>query len=126
MKTTRKLDDSYYSCLEKLAVLQSTISTLQELSTLTGHLHESFQADTSDLKSEMETQIGSFGGFHDQNERIDGLEMRVRSSKNKADELSGRLENARARVRTLEAREEEWQTTISRAFLILLSSFGTN
>jgi DNA repair exonuclease SbcCD ATPase subunit len=114
MKTTRELDDSYYSCLEKLAVLQSTISTLQELSTLTRQLHEGFQGEAGDLKTEMESQIEAFGGFHDQNERIDGLEMRVKSSKTKADELSARLEDARARVETLEASEEEWQSTVSR------------
>jgi chromosome segregation ATPase len=128
MKTTRELDESYYSCLEKLSILQSTISTLQELSSLTRQLHEGFQDEAGNLKSEIETHIEGFGGFHDQNERIDGLEMRVRSSKQKADELSGRLEDARARVQTLEVREVEWQTAVSRMLLesIIYSLGPTN
>jgi DNA repair exonuclease SbcCD ATPase subunit len=124
MKTTRELDESYYSCLEKLSILQSTISTLQELSSLTRQLHEGFQEEAGDLKSDIETQIEGFAGFHDQNERIDGLEMRVRSNKKKADQLSARLEDARARVQTLEAREVEWQTTVSRMLLEPLKFFS--
>jgi len=114
MKTTRDLDDGFYSCLEKLSVLQSTISTLQELSSLTRQLHNSFQGETGDLTTEMQERINNLGGFKAQHDRVDGLESRVMSSKDKAKRLSAKLEGARARVQTLEAQEAEWQATVTR------------
>jgi chaperonin cofactor prefoldin len=114
MKATRQLDDVFYSILEKVSVLQSTISNLQELSSLTGKLHEDFKSGAGSFESETQEQIDAFGGFHDPKQRIGSLEIRVKSSKVKADELSARLEAARARVQKLEAEESEYQATISR------------
>ena len=114
MKTTRQLDDVYYSILEKLSVLQSTISNLQDLSSMTRELHKEFQDETGTFESEMREQIDAFGGFDNPKQRIGDFETRVKTSKAKADELSARLESARARVLALESEEKEYQDMVSR------------
>jgi len=114
MKTTRQLDDVYYSILEKLSVLQSTISNLQDLSSMTRGLHKEFQDETGTFESEMREQIEAFGGFDNPKQRIGDFETRVKTSKARADELSARLESARARVLALEAEEKEYQDMVSR------------
>ncbi|KAE9968205.1 hypothetical protein EG328_007690 [Venturia inaequalis] len=119
MKTTRQLDDLYYSILEKLSVLQSTISNLQDLSSMTKNLHTEFQKETSTFEADMREQIEAFGGFDNPKQRIGDFEKRVKTSKAKADELSARLESARARVLTLEAEEKEYQDMVSRRFRMI-------
>lgn len=114
MKTTRQLDDVYYSILEKLSALQSTIFNLQELSSMTKNLHTEFQSETGTFEADMREQIEAFGGFENSKQRIGGFETRVKTSKAKADELSARLESARARVLALEAEEKQYQDMVSR------------
>lgn len=120
MKTTRQLDDVYYSILEKLSVLQSTISNLQDLSSMTKDLHKEFQSETDTFEAEMREQIDAFGGFEDPKKKIGDFEARVKTSKAKADELSARLESARARVLALEAEEKEYQDMVSSVLLTSL------
>lgn len=114
MSTTRNLDDIYYSILEKASTLQNTINSLQELSLLTKQLHHDFDGRADELKEVGQEQINSFGGFNAQKERIDGLDSRVKTSREKADKLSSRLQAAQERIRVLEVREGEWQTTVNR------------
>lgn len=116
MSTTRKLDDIYYSILEKASTLQNTISSLQELSSLTKQLHHDFDEQADELKEDLQDQINSFGGFNVQKERIDGLDGRVKKSREKADKLSSRLQAAQERIRVLEVREGEWQATVNRKY----------
>lgn len=116
MKTTRQLDDVYYSILEKLSVLQSTISNLQDLSSMTRDLHKEFQSETGTFESEMREQIDAFAGFDNPKQRIGDFESRIKTSKARADELSARLESARARVLALESEEKEYQDMVSREF----------
>jgi predicted RNase H-like nuclease (RuvC/YqgF family) len=124
MKTTRQLDDVYYSILEKLSVLQSTISNLQDLSSMTRDLHKEFQSETSTFESEMRDQIVAFGEFDNPKQTIGDFETRVKTSKAKADELSARLESARARVLALESEEKEYQDMVSRMLLISSAHMG--
>jgi chromosome segregation ATPase len=125
MKTTRQLDDVYYSILEKVSVLQSTISNLQDLSSMTRDLHKEFQSETGAFESEMKEQMVAFGGFDNPKQRIGDFETRVKTSKAKADELSARLESARARVLALESEEKEYQDMVSR-MLLTASTFMAN
>jgi chromosome segregation ATPase len=113
MKTTRRLDDLYYTLLEKLSGLRSTINNLQELSGLTAQLHTHFREDTTELTSDLQRQIEAFGGFKAQQVKIETIDGRVRQSKSRADGLSERLEKARKRVSALEEREKEWQDSVN-------------
>ena len=116
LKTTRRLDDTYYSILEKLSILRSTIGGLQELSALTKELHESFQNDADEFQGEVEGQIDVFNEFEVQRQQIEKLEARIRAGREKADALNARLEEARRQVEARERIEGEWEAKMSRMF----------
>lgn len=125
MSTTRKLDDIYYSILEKVSTLKNIIGSLQELSSLTKQLRHDFDDRAEDLKDDMQEQINGFGGFNVQKDRIDGLESRVKKSREKADMLSDRLRAAQERIQVLEVREGEWQAMVNRRFTIFWTILGS-
>jgi hypothetical protein len=125
MKTTRRLDDLYYTLLEKLSGLHTTINNMQELSGLTARLHGQFRTETSELTSDLQKQIDGFAGFKAQRGKIQDLDIRVKESKEKADGLSERLEAARKGVSALEKREKQYQDSISCGFTGRITTSAT-
>ncbi|KAF1992152.1 hypothetical protein K402DRAFT_388727 [Aulographum hederae CBS 113979] len=125
LTTTRRLDDLYYSVLDKVAFLRSTIGGLQDLSTMTKTLHEDFKHEAAELGREIGAQIDTFGGFEGQETRIKDMERRVGESRDKATKLRERLEKARERVADLERREVAWQAANSRRARIAWGILGT-
>ncbi|KAI9766867.1 MAG: hypothetical protein M1835_007123 [Candelina submexicana] len=121
--TTRQLDELYYSILEKLTTLHTTISSLQDLTTLTTQLQNDFQTQSEELEFEVQGQIEGFASFDKQQVQIEDLEARVRKGREKVGTLTGRLERVRGRVEGWETREKEWQRRTSREFLLLISQF---
>jgi hypothetical protein len=110
LKTSRRLDDTYYSILEKVSVLRQTIGSLQELSGLTKELRENFESDTKELIDDVQGQFDSFENFDSQQQQIVVLEERIRAGKEKADMLVGRLAKAKERVDARAQSESEWQS----------------
>lgn len=124
IETTRKLDDVYYSVLEKMSNIHATISSLQDLSTLTKSLCHGFESDAANLQSALERQTSAFGGFHSQKSRIESLEWRLKASQDKSAALTVRLQDASTRVQALEDQEAEVQATISMRFRIVWGVLG--
>lgn len=114
LATTRRLDDTYYSILEKVASLRSAIGGLQELLDLTKQLRDEFQTDTDELEADVQGQTDGFGGFSMQRGRIEELEARIKAGREKANGLSDRLETVRQRVEVRRRVEGEWQAQSSR------------
>jgi hypothetical protein len=114
LKTSRQLDDTYYSILEKLSTVRQTIGNLQELSTLTKQLHATFLSDTTELTEDIEGQFEVFRDFDGQEKLLDDLEGRIKVGKEKADALTKRLDDARRRVEAREKVEKEWETKTNR------------
>ncbi|KAF2662727.1 hypothetical protein K491DRAFT_685898 [Lophiostoma macrostomum CBS 122681] len=125
LKTSRRLDDTYYSILEKVSVLRQTIGSLQELSGLTKELHENFQTDTTELVEEIQGQFEGFNDFQSQEEQVRELEDRVKAGKEKADALTARLATARERVAARARADAEWEATTSRRLRMLWAVLGT-
>lgn len=124
LKISRRLDDTYYSVLEKVSVLQQTIGTLHELSGLTRELHQNFEADTTELVEDVTGQVEAFDNFETQQEQVIGLEERIKAGKEKADALTARLEQAKEHVDAKTKSEAEWQaknTSMDTTGLILFS-----
>lgn len=109
LKASRRLDDTYYSILEKVSLLRQNIGNLQELSTLTKELHETFQSDTRDLADDVAAQIDAFSNFEPQEEQLEKLESRIRVGKEKSAILNDKLMEARKRVEARAKIEAEWE-----------------
>jgi len=109
LQTSRRLDDTYYTILEKASVLRQTIGTLQELSSLTRELHENFESDTTELIDDVKGQVEAFDGFKTQQEQVSVLEDRIKVGREKADALTARLAQAQERVDAKAKSEAEWQ-----------------
>jgi len=122
---TRRTDDTYYSVLEKLTVLRSTIGELQELSSFTKELHKDFQHDADELEEELNGQLDAFHDFEPQEQQVEVLEERVKAGREKARELNRRLGEARKRVEARERVEKEWEAKISRRLRMLWGILGT-
>lgn len=121
MTTTRRLDDTYYSILEKVSGLHNTIDGLQELSMLTKKLGDEFTSDADELVDEVNNSLDSIGDFESQARLLEEFEARIVTGKEKAARLNERLEAARKRVDERERLEEEWRTSVNRKFTEVFS-----
>lgn len=111
--STRQLDTIYYSLLEKIGVLRSTIGSLQELSTVSNKLHHNFRDEVRQLEVDVRGQVDSFRGFNGQQERIEELDGRIKAGQDRVKGLSERLEECRKQAEAWEKREREWQARTS-------------
>ncbi|KAF2730164.1 hypothetical protein EJ04DRAFT_515424 [Polyplosphaeria fusca] len=125
LKTSRRLDDTYYSILEKVSVLRQMIGNLQELSSLTKELHANFQTDTRDLAEDVQGTFEGFRGFEKQQEQVDTLERRIKAGREKADALSKRLNEARTRVEERAKVEAEREARTTQRLRIFWGILGT-
>ena len=122
---TRRLDYTYYNLLEKLASLQSTVTSFQELSDLTSQLQTDFENETSHLDSDSRKQIEELKGTDSQLKRIEAIETRMKAGRDKVDKLEKRLHVVRDKIDGWERREGEWQARVSRRLRILWAVMGT-
>ncbi|PKS12010.1 hypothetical protein jhhlp_001306 [Lomentospora prolificans] len=107
--TTQRLDKTYYSVLEKIGTLQSTILGLKELAIQSQKTAETFDKDTHEVAKEVESQLNGFGHFRDQENRIEALRERIDASRKKISALSGRVDVVKDRVEGWERADKEWQ-----------------
>lgn len=107
MSSTRELDDTYYSILEKASILRSTVQGLQRLAEESQKTHKTFEEDTKKLEKETQDNLNGFHNFGQQEQTIDELVKRLQDSRTKTDHLNERLESARNRVEAFEQRETE-------------------
>ena len=114
LKTSRRLDDTYYSLLEKISGLRQTLGNLQDLAALTKELHDNFDADTKEITEEIRSQYEGFGDFKRQREQVTELEARIRAGREKADSLNARLMDAKKRVEDCARSEAELEVRNTR------------
>ncbi|CAD6443507.1 95c036b6-d9b7-43cf-a26e-4da34b3b41d1 [Sclerotinia trifoliorum] len=107
--TTRHLDATYYSVLEKLGDLHRTIGSLKELAAMTRQLNEDFKTEGEELVEESRAQLEGFEEFEAQEQKIRALEKRVKEGRNTIGTLSRRVDIVRKRVKGWEKAEQEWQ-----------------
>ncbi|PYI07427.1 hypothetical protein BO78DRAFT_396478 [Aspergillus sclerotiicarbonarius CBS 121057] len=115
---TRRLDYTYYNLLEKVAALNSTIASFQELSNSTTALFDDFQRETSGLDQEIRKQMGELKEFQPQLERIKALEDRMKTGRKRAEGLDNRLEAMRREIDRWDKKEMEWQSCVNRRLRI--------
>jgi uncharacterized protein YukE len=107
MQSTRQLDDTYYSILEKAENMRNTLAEMQRLADESRSSREKFEHEARGLKEQTERTMNGFGEFKSQEEAIDGYVSRLAESKSKTEGLNERLEAARKRVEAYEKRYRE-------------------
>ncbi|KAH8885229.1 hypothetical protein GQ53DRAFT_599018, partial [Thozetella sp. PMI_491] len=134
--TTQRLDNAYYSVLEKVGTLQGTLVALRELAGLSHELNGSFSREAGELASDVAGQLDGFGEFGDQQARVEMLQSRVRKGRVRVGALSERLDTVRKRIEGWERADRHWQERTRRrltaiwvvisviAFLMLLLFIG--
>jgi hypothetical protein len=105
---TRRLDYTYYSLLERIGSLVSTIHSFQSLATQSRVLVEGFEKEAEHLDTDIKRRIGKFrDGFDERESRVADLEQRGTKAGNKAVQLGKRLEIARIIVEDWQKKESE-------------------
>lgn len=107
--TTRRLDDSYYSVLEKVGMLQNTVLALKELAGMSAQTYEQFRRESEDLVDDITGQLDAFGEFEEQAGRIESLTSRIHGGRDKARMLGERVEAVREKIERWERADREWQ-----------------
>lgn len=116
---TRRLDYTYYSLLEKITALNTTITSFQGLADSTSTTFNDFEREVASMDQEIRKQVGDLKEFQPQLEKIEALEERMKLSRERAGALESRLENMRGDIDRWEKREAEWQTRVSRRLRFL-------
>ncbi|OBT66417.1 hypothetical protein VE03_04857 [Pseudogymnoascus sp. 23342-1-I1] len=107
--TTSRLDNTYYSVLEKLSVLQASIASLKELSLIARQLNEDFDEDSQAVAKEIQEQIKAFGDFQAPQTKIEALQARIQTGREKVNKLGARVEVIRKRAEGWAKVEDQWQ-----------------
>lgn len=122
--TTRRLDNTYYSVLEKLSVLQNTITSMKELASMTRRLNAEFGMEAEDVVSDVKEQLEIYEGFGDQEKRIQELSARVKEGRERISMLGGRVEVIKERVEGWEEAEREWKDKTRKRLKIMWILMG--
>lgn len=107
--TTSRLDNTYYSVLEKLSLLQASIASLKELSLIARQLNEDFDEDSQAVAREIQDQIKAFGDFQVPQTKIEALQARIQTGREKVNKLGARVEVIRKRAEGWAKVEDQWQ-----------------
>ncbi|KAJ3948044.1 uncharacterized protein N0V96_002286 [Colletotrichum fioriniae] len=107
--TTRRLDETYYSVLEKKSMLQNTISAIRELTEASRQMTGEFVSEADEMARDVAGQLDTFGQFGEQESRIKTLQDRIESGRTRIEGLSGRVDLVRRRIEGWESADREWQ-----------------
>lgn len=122
MQSTRQLDNTYYSILEKAETLRNTVQEMQRLANDTRATRENFESSARELEQDVTSTLDGFGEFKQQEETVDALVERLAESKRQTDTLNGRLEDARKRVEAYHRAYREQQAKRRKQIHITWSS----
>lgn len=111
MSNTRHLDDTYYAILDKASLLRDAVANLQQLAEESQRLHSTFREETEQLHKSTTETLDSFENFDAHEKTVNELVTRLTRSRDRTQQLNGRLEEARNRVEAFETREKERQKT---------------
>jgi hypothetical protein len=90
-------------------MLQHTIVALKELAGMSQETSRQFERESDEIVGEMTSQINSFGGFGEQERRIQALTARIHGGRDKVKALSERVDVVRERIEAWERADREWQ-----------------
>ncbi|KAK5990384.1 hypothetical protein PT974_08652 [Cladobotryum mycophilum] len=107
--TTRHLDETYYSVLEKMTSLQNTVNALKDLAETSRDIQVGFDRISQDLESDIKSQLNGMGQFKGQQNTIESLQGRIHKGRQRIEALAARVEVVRQRVEGWERADKAWQ-----------------
>ncbi|KAJ6446257.1 CAMK protein kinase [Purpureocillium lavendulum] len=118
---TKRLDDTYYSVLEKMSTLQNTVTALKDLAESSREICEGFDKDSRELADEIVGQLVAVGHFDEQQTRIAGLQNRIHDGRAKVQTLTSRVDAVRERIESWERADRAWQERTRKRLKIIWS-----
>lgn len=118
---TKRLDDTYYSVLEKMSTLQNTVIAMKDLAGNSHDMCESFDKDSRDLESDIIRQLSAAGHFEEQQRRISSLQKRIHQGRDRIETLSSRVDVVQKRVERWEQADKQWQEKTRKRLKIIWS-----
>ncbi|KAK1830027.1 hypothetical protein QBC39DRAFT_355059 [Podospora conica] len=106
---TARLDGLYESVDDKLETLQSTVLAIKEIIALSDKMNETFDTESKELTTEITSQLDALGQFEDQQKRIEVLQGRIYTGRDKMRVLSKRVDVVMDRLENWERADREWQ-----------------
>ncbi|EEP76586.1 predicted protein [Uncinocarpus reesii 1704] len=122
---SQRLDTAYYNLLDRLSSIRSTIRSFHTLRDLTTSIDTDFNSEAAKLTQSTRKQIADFQGFTPQIRKIEVLEARMKSCRERASNLDQRLKTVREQIEAWDQKEVEWQKRVSRRLRILWAVMGT-
>ncbi|POR32659.1 Uncharacterized protein TPAR_07162 [Tolypocladium paradoxum] len=119
---TKRLDDTYYSVLEKMSTLQNIVMAMKDLADTSRELCETFDKASRDLESDITGQLIAVGRFDDQQTRISGLQSRIHEGRAKIQSLTSRVDVVRERIEGWERADRAWQERTRKRLKIIWSA----
>ena len=107
--TTQRLDETLYSVLEKMSVLQSTVTAMTELAETSHGILETFDRETEELARDVQSQLETLGHFEGHEKKIQDLQARIQVGREKIEKLSARVDVVNGRISGWEKADLEWQ-----------------
>ncbi|KAL1864484.1 hypothetical protein Daus18300_007716 [Diaporthe australafricana] len=117
--TTQRLDETYYSVLEKLTSLQNTVVALKELASASASMNQGFTAESESVLAEAQSQLDAFGQFDEQQARVQAIQDRVHGGRERISALSERVDIVRQKVEQWERADFLWQNKTRRRIKIV-------
>ncbi|KAG5925472.1 hypothetical protein E4U42_004263 [Claviceps africana] len=119
---TKRLDDTYYSVLERMSTLANTVTALRELARASRDICETFDRDARDLESDIIRQLSTAGQFEDKQRRIAALQKRIYESRDKIAALASRVDAVQRSVERWEQADKRWQERTRKRLKIIWSA----
>lgn len=117
--TTKRLDEIYYSMLERLSLMQSSVLAIRELAMASKQMDTSFQKSSGEAVSNVNKQLIDFGDFAHHQSRIEELQSRITKGQNKIRGLSQRVDAVGDRIDGWERADREWQESTRRRLKVI-------
>lgn len=120
-KASQRLDEAYYTVLEKVSSLQNTVMALKELADSSKNTCDTFDKETRSMENEIARQLGSVGHFQSQQSKISSLQTRIEDGRKHIESLNARVDNVRERVERWERADKQWQEKTRKKLKIIWS-----
>lgn len=119
---TKRLDDTYYSVLERTSALRNTVAALRDLAQSSHDICETFDKHARDLESDIIRQLSTAGNFEEQQRKMAALQKRIYDARGRTSALATRVDVVQKCVERWEQADRQWQEKTLKRLKIIWSA----